>query len=130
MFLSGYRCMWVVAMFDLPVDSKEARREYTRFVKHLSLNTRRKRSGGEIDDEALLAIPDPAVPQTSRAELAAALAGLHAEQREVVLMRFVDDMTLAEIAQALEVPTGTVKSRLHRALETLRNDPRTREYFA
>ncbi|OHB65992.1 MAG: hypothetical protein A2Y76_13065 [Planctomycetes bacterium RBG_13_60_9] len=99
-------------------------------VKHLSLNTRRKRSGGEIDDEALLAIPDPAVPQTSRAELAAALAGLHAEQREVVLMRFVDDMTLAEIAQALEVPTGTVKSRLHRALETLRNDPRTREYFA
>jgi len=27
--------MWVVAMFDLPVDSKAARREYTRFVKHL-----------------------------------------------------------------------------------------------
>jgi CRISPR-associated protein Cas2 len=27
--------MWVVAMFDLPVDTKEARREYTRFRKKL-----------------------------------------------------------------------------------------------
>jgi len=27
--------MWVVAMFDLPVHTKEARREYTHFVKHL-----------------------------------------------------------------------------------------------
>lgn len=35
MHLSGYRFMWVVAMFDLPVDSKSARRQYTRFRKAL-----------------------------------------------------------------------------------------------
>jgi CRISPR-associated protein Cas2 len=35
MFLSGYRCMWVLAMFDLPVDTKEARRAYTQFRKAL-----------------------------------------------------------------------------------------------
>lgn len=35
MRVSGYRCMWVVAMFDLPVDTKQARRAYTTFVKHL-----------------------------------------------------------------------------------------------
>lgn len=35
MFVNGYRCMWVVAMFDLPVDTKQARRAYTQFVKHL-----------------------------------------------------------------------------------------------
>lgn len=35
MFVSGYRCMWVVVMFDLPVDTKQARRAYTDFVKHL-----------------------------------------------------------------------------------------------
>lgn len=35
MHLSGYRFMWVVAMFDLPVDSKQARRRYARFRKAL-----------------------------------------------------------------------------------------------
>lgn len=35
MHLSGYRFMWVVAMFDLPVDSKAARRAYALFRKAL-----------------------------------------------------------------------------------------------
>jgi RNA polymerase sigma-70 factor (ECF subfamily) len=57
------------------------------------------------------------------------LASLVDTQREVVLMRFVDAMSLAEIAEALEIPLGTVKSRLHKALASLRQDPRTRQYF-
>ena len=98
-------------------------------VKHLSLNLRRRRTNGPADEEILAAIPDPAAPATSRPELATALASLSQEHREVVLMRFVDDMSLDEIAAALSIPSGTVKSRLYRALETLRADPRTREYF-
>lgn len=35
MFVTGYRCMWVVTMFDLPVDTKKARKAYTRFRKKL-----------------------------------------------------------------------------------------------
>ena len=35
MQLSGYRSMWIVTMFDLPVDTKKARREYTLFRKFL-----------------------------------------------------------------------------------------------
>jgi CRISPR-associated protein Cas2 len=35
MHLSGYRFMWVVVLFDLPVDTKMARRDYTRFRKKL-----------------------------------------------------------------------------------------------
>ena len=35
MFISGYRCMWVLTMFDLPVDTKEARRAYAQFRKAL-----------------------------------------------------------------------------------------------
>lgn len=35
MHISGYRCMWIVTMFDLPVDTKRARKEYTRFRKIL-----------------------------------------------------------------------------------------------
>ena len=35
MELSGYKSMWLVAMFDLPTDTKAARRAYTRFRKAL-----------------------------------------------------------------------------------------------
>jgi len=35
MFINGYRCMWVIAMFDLPTDTKKARRDYALFRKHL-----------------------------------------------------------------------------------------------
>src|SRR6184192_1461693 len=33
--ISGYRCMWVLAMFDLPVDTKKARKAYAQFRKEL-----------------------------------------------------------------------------------------------
>jgi CRISPR-associated protein Cas2 len=35
MRLSAYRCMWVLTMFDLPVDTRKARRAYTQFRKML-----------------------------------------------------------------------------------------------
>jgi len=35
MKVSGYRLMWIIVMFDLPTDSKIARRNYTRFRKKL-----------------------------------------------------------------------------------------------
>ena len=35
MTLSGYRAMWLVAMFDLPVTTRDARRQYTQFRKAL-----------------------------------------------------------------------------------------------
>jgi CRISPR-associated protein Cas2 len=35
MSIAPYRIMWIVVMFDLPVDSKQARKEYTRFRKTL-----------------------------------------------------------------------------------------------
>ncbi len=33
--IGGYRSVWLVVMFDLPVDTKKARRAYTRFRTHL-----------------------------------------------------------------------------------------------
>jgi len=100
-------------------------------VKHRSLAIRRKRRRYVAGDEALPEAVglDPSAAGASRAELAAVMAALPAMQREIVLMRFVDGMTLAEIAGALDTPIGTVKSSLHRALATLRDDPRTRHYF-
>ncbi len=50
-------------------------------------------------------------------------------QREALLMRAVDEMTLEEIGLALAIPVGTVKSRLHAAAQALRGDPAARGYF-
>ena len=100
-------------------------------VKHLSLNIGRKNRLLHSDEDSLSEIAAPTSMESSeyRSELAAVLNVLPQKQREVLLMRFVDDMSLQEIAEALNIALGTVKSKLHRALETLRQDGRTREYF-
>jgi DNA-directed RNA polymerase specialized sigma24 family protein len=50
----------------------------------------------------------------------AVLRGLSSRQRAVVVLRFYADLPLADIAQALDCPIGTVKSLLHRALAQLK----------
>jgi RNA polymerase sigma-70 factor (ECF subfamily) len=100
-------------------------------VKNLSIAAGRKKRRFLSDDQALseaVARPPPG-GNAVREELASALSALPEAQREVLLMRFVDDMSLEEIALALEIPVGTVKSRLHYALRLLREDKRTRDYF-
>jgi RNA polymerase sigma factor (sigma-70 family) len=54
-------------------------------------------------------------------ELATALAGLRRDEREVLLLHAWAELTDSEIADALDVPVGTVKSRLSRTCERLRN---------
>ncbi len=54
--------------------------------------------------------------------LVAALGRLPMRQREVVVLRYVLDWSEAEVAAALAIPRGTVKSRLHRALAQLRQE--------
>jgi RNA polymerase sigma-70 factor (ECF subfamily) len=89
--------------------------------------TRTQSDGTEPADLDLPAPPPASEPDADRQRLAAALAGLPEHQREVLLLRFVDGLTLQEVAEALEIPLGTVKSRLHLALAALRADERTRE---
>ncbi len=81
--------------------------------------------------EAVLAqLPDPgptALQELLQAEVAAtcgaALAALPSAHQDVILLRFYEGASLAEMAAALEVPLGTVKSRLHHALARLRDMP-------
>jgi len=101
-------------------------------VRNLSIAARRKSARYQSNDGEQLALENtaaPAVPLSGNEELTAILAPLSEEHREVLLLRFVDGLSLAEIATAMEIPVGTVKSRMHNALETLRNDPRTKELF-
>ena len=66
------------------------------------------------------AFPDPAEPTGLRDAMRAGLAELPAELRATVVFRFYADFTVPEIAAAMAVPEGTIKSRLHRAIEELR----------
>ena len=50
-----------------------------------------------------------------------ALAVLNLEHREVIVLRYFADLTIPEVARSLNLRQGTVKSRLHRALEQLRS---------
>lgn len=101
-------------------------------VRNLSIAARRKAERFQSDENEAgalegMAATEPPVGQDE--SLAAALAVLSDEHREVLLLRFVDGLSLAEIAEALSIPLGTVKSRLHNALAFLRQDPRTRTFF-
>ena len=102
-------------------------------VKHLAADARR-RAGRHSSEEAALdaTIADaqgaPA-QDDPRAHLAAALRALPEPQREALLLRFADGLSVEDAAAALGVPPGTVKSRVHHALRALRADERTRGYF-
>ncbi|MDQ3928602.1 MAG: sigma-70 family RNA polymerase sigma factor [Chloroflexota bacterium] len=53
-------------------------------------------------------------------DLQEALEALDREHKRLLALRFFADLQLEEIAELLNVPLGTVKSRLHRTLQTLR----------
>ncbi len=101
-------------------------------VRNLSLAARRKATryqASTAELERLERSPAPEPARTEPGDLAYVLAWLPEEQREVLMLRFVDGLNLADIAGAMEIPLGTVKSRLHNALQALRQDERTQKFF-
>jgi RNA polymerase sigma-70 factor (ECF subfamily) len=100
-------------------------------IRNLSITARRKSDRYALDPEGLEQVE---APQTEARvpdgrNLQAVIQGLSEAHRDVLLLRFVDDLSLEQIADVLGIPVGTVKSRLHNALTTLRKDERTRKYF-
>jgi RNA polymerase sigma-70 factor (ECF subfamily) len=76
----------------------------------------------ELGDERIarvLAGPDPDGVGPMSDEVVAALAGLAPDHRAVVVLRYLLEYTPGEIASLLDIPRGTVNSRLRRGLDTL-----------
>lgn len=77
-----------------------------------------------LTDDELLALPDPIDLDDTIAvdgpRLAVALRALPVQQREAIILRYDQDLSLAEIAAVLSIPIGTVKSRLSLGLRRLR----------
>ncbi len=86
---------------------------------------RRHQVESEPLDESLLetSVSDgfaQALEREQHRDLTHAVASLPAEQARVLALRYFVDLDLAEIAAVTAAPVGSVKSRLHRALATLR----------
>ncbi|MCR8658872.1 sigma-70 family RNA polymerase sigma factor [Paenibacillus endoradicis] len=58
--------------------------------------------------------------QATEIEILDTLTSLNDEQRELIMMKYIEDRSNVDIAQSLNIPEGTVKSRLHYALRKLR----------
>ena len=105
-------------------------RDQTRFgpwFKRIVVNTCKnrlrdgaKRQGPDIEAHVGPVAPDPAGRSDDRIVVEQALASLKPDDRVVLALRYYRDLKLGDIAELLDIPTGTVKSRLNKAHDRLR----------
>jgi RNA polymerase sigma-70 factor (ECF subfamily) len=105
---------------------REPRAFLIRLAHHLSIDAHRRRSThsaaierAAVESFALFSPADDPDTDAFRAALAAALADLPAEQRAVVHLKLWEQMTFAEIADALGIPPNTAASRYRYGLDKL-----------
>lgn len=102
-----------------------------RVVVNLASRRWRRRSIAARHDRAALNWLQPAIDDDAvvveRDAVVRAVARLAPRRRAVVVLRFYDDLSEAQIAEVLGVRVGTVKSQLSRGLEQLRDELGTRE---
>ncbi len=98
-----------------------------RIVTRRAADMIRKRQRNRRVDAAFAAEPKYEADAVSQLEIAAdsaplsqAMRGLPAEQRAAVALFYIEDFSVAEIAAALNIPAGTVKTRLMHARRKLR----------
>jgi RNA polymerase sigma-70 factor, ECF subfamily len=78
-----------------------------------------RRQATDISAEVALATGDHTGQTEDRDVLGAAIAALSPDHQIVVALRYYRDLTVDEIARRLDIPRGTVQSRLHYALKGL-----------
>jgi len=95
------------------------------WIRHVAVNRMRdhfrklergRRAFDRLAPQVTVAPPGPDEPS----ELAALLGGLPLQQRIAAALFYVDDLSVGEIASAMELSDGAVKYHLHAARKTLR----------
>jgi len=108
------------------IDRFDRRRPFGPWMHRIVVNraidaTRARSLRREVDAAAAESAEAPPDPPSSplSGDVVTALRELSPEHRAVVVLRFLFDYTPGEIARALDMPRGTVNSRLRRALDQL-----------
>ncbi len=112
-FAKAYRQWRRVAMMDRPV----------AWVYVVALNGARREVRRELaapSPELLGPAPDLAGPIANRLSVQEALSLLAPRQRVAVVLRYLADLQVAEVAAAMGVSVGTAKATLHTALARMR----------
>ena len=96
-----------------------------RIAVNTSLNElrRRGRERAAVSRSPLADVPDPAGAAVDRSVVSEAIDRLPERLRVAVICRYFLDLSEAEMAAALKVRPGTIKSRLHEARRILAGDP-------
>ncbi len=95
----------------------------TRIVFNTAVDLIRKRSRVVLCEDALLevvAVPEKELVPEDSMDLFQALDALSEKDRLCVTLRYFEEYTFLEIAEVLQEPESTVKSRLYRALRKMR----------
>jgi RNA polymerase sigma-70 factor, ECF subfamily len=108
------------------LDTFDRRRPFGPWLHRIVVNraidwTRAQTLRREVGDEQLAVAPAPTHARSEEIGegTMAALASLSPDHRAVVVLRYVLDYSPGEIADLLELPRGTVNSRLRRGLDAL-----------
>lgn len=101
-------------------------------ARRRAADTLRRRTWRTIGDEELASFPDPApdpeswaIAQSRQDQLLATIERLSPIHQEILMLIFVHQLSYQEVAEILDVPPGTVKSRLSNAKKALRAHLRT-----
>ncbi len=89
-------------------------------IRHCANLQRKNRPESPIEDLHFAGSANPEAQLVDAHRLNLALRNLSEDHRQVVLLHELDGLTYEEIGQALGIPVGTVKSRLHHAFQNLR----------
>ena len=111
------------------LDRFDVRRPFGPWLHRIVVNraidwARARTLRAEVGGDALAERPAPAIAPTDPLSepVAQALAGLPPEQRAMIVLRHLLDYTPGEIADLLDLPRGTVNSRLRRGLDRLHDE--------
>ena len=101
---------------------------FRRLTVTAAIDYQRKRRNGNLvpfEDQEPPPLPDPQHTFAARDEMRGLISHLEAKDQVLLVLRFGHDLELPQVAEALGIPVGTAKSRLHRTLARLRAELET-----